>query len=145
MTQSKNEDYEEFSKAVKSIQEILARGVEPWKQVIRDLKSAESEFALKNIREVKKDRLRKKLSTTYEVPDHWQPKEGTMRRFVLNRTIDESGISGTGKIASGVEFMNGKVALCWNGAVNSISVFDNLSQVEQIHGHNGNTVVEWID
>ncbi len=34
-----------------------------------------------------------------------------MRRFQLNRIVDESGVSGTGVVAQGVEFDNGFCAM----------------------------------
>ena len=67
-----------------------------------------------------------------------------MRFFVLNRLEDESGISGTGIVAEGVEFWNGKCALCWKSVpVSSIVIYDNVEDLEHIHGHGGKTVVEW--
>ena len=36
-----------------------------------------------------------------------------MRHFYLDRHEDATGISGTGVVAQGVEFDNGKVALTW--------------------------------
>ncbi len=68
-----------------------------------------------------------------------------MRRFVLNRIEDETGISGTGHIADGVQFDNLKCVLCWRTAISSVAVYDSIEILEDIHGHNGKTVVEWID
>ena len=67
------------------------------------------------------------------------------RRFVLNRTEDETGISGTGLVAEGVMFHNGKCVLCWKTTYNSIAVYDDMQILEKIHGHDGRTVVEWVD
>lgn len=68
-----------------------------------------------------------------------------MRNFFLNRSEDISGVSGTGHIAQGIEFDNGKVALCWLTATSSIAVYDSINHVRIIHGHNGATVIEWVD
>ena len=38
------------------------------------------------------------------------------RAFVLQRNEDETGVSGTGIVAEGVEFSDGTVALRWTSA-----------------------------
>jgi hypothetical protein len=70
-----------------------------------------------------------------------------MRRFELHRNTDFSGISGLGRVASGVEFENGKVVILWHveGKPNSLVVWDSLDDAMEIHGHNGGTEVVWID
>ena len=64
-----------------------------------------------------------------------------MKLFYLNRTEDESGVSGTGRIAQGIVFDNGKVALTWLSDHPSITVYDNIGEVRAIHGHDGKTEV----
>ena len=66
-----------------------------------------------------------------------------MRLFVLRRTDDESGISGIGDVAEGVEFSNGKCALCWTTQYRSVAVYDSIRELESIHGHEGKTMVVW--
>lgn len=61
--------------------------------------------------------------------------------FYLQRIEDESGISGTGRIAQGVIFDNGKVALTWLSEHPSVSMYDNIGDVRTIHGHEGKTEV----
>lgn len=68
-----------------------------------------------------------------------------MQRFYLNRTEDISGISGTGRVAEGVIFQDRKVALHWLGDISSVIIYDNLGDVEKIHGHDGSTTVEMVD
>lgn len=68
-----------------------------------------------------------------------------MRTFNLVRTKDISGISGTGKVAEGVEFDDGQVAICWLSKYHSIGLFDNILCLEKIHGHRGSTRVKWLD
>lgn len=63
------------------------------------------------------------------------------KNFYLKRTEDESGISGTGRIAQGVVFDNGKVALTWLSDHPSVTIYDNLGEVRAIHGHEGKTEV----
>jgi hypothetical protein len=59
------------------------------------------------------------------------------RKFKLVRDDDETGISGTGVVAEGIEFSNGMCAMCWLTAMHSVAVYPNARQLEAIHGHNG--------
>jgi hypothetical protein len=61
--------------------------------------------------------------------------------FYLQRTQDESGISGTGRIAQGIIFDNGKVALTWLSDTPCTGVYDSIGDVRSIHGHEGKTEV----
>ena len=65
----------------------------------------------------------------------------SMKVFYLNRTEDESGISGTGRVAQGFVFDNGKVAVTWLSEHPSVTVYDNIGEVHAIHGHGGKTEV----
>ena len=63
-----------------------------------------------------------------------------MRTFSLERDEDETGISGTGKVAEGVVFTDGVVVIRWVvGEHRSTVVWESLAAVEAIHGHNGKT------
>ncbi len=64
-----------------------------------------------------------------------------MKIFYLKRTEDESGVSGTGRIAQGFIFDNGKVALTWLSEHPSVTVYDSIGEVHAIHGHGGKTEV----
>lgn len=68
-----------------------------------------------------------------------------MRRFVLERDVDESGVSGTGTVAEGVMFSNGKCALSWLTEHTSVAVYDDITTLVAIHGHDGKTVAIWVD
>ena len=68
-----------------------------------------------------------------------------MRRFHLIRDEDLSGVSGTGIVAEGVEFENGKCVICWTSKYHIASIIDNMHTLEKVHGHGGKTHVEWID
>lgn len=63
------------------------------------------------------------------------------RYFKLVRDQDETGISGEGIVAEGVEFSNGMCAMSWLTAMHSVAVYPNVRQLEAIHGHNGRTRV----
>jgi len=69
----------------------------------------------------------------------------TSRRFRLERTEDESGVSGTGIIAEGVEFYHGDCVIGWLTKHKSLGVYRNVKEMMNIHGHNGKTVLVWID
>jgi hypothetical protein len=66
-----------------------------------------------------------------------------MRTFELIRHEDETGVSGTGKVAEGIEFSNGKCAMAWLTAYRSVAVYDNIRELEHIHGHDGKTDIRW--
>lgn len=71
-----------------------------------------------------------------------------IRRFKMIRYDDETGVSGVGVVAYGVQFTNPeKVALQWcvEGKPSSVAVWDALEDVLAIHGHDGRTAIEWID
>lgn len=68
-----------------------------------------------------------------------------MRRFVLARSEDVSGVSGTGVVAEGVEFADGVTVLRWLGDHQSTVVWASIEDALVIHGHDGRTVVEWMD
>ena len=75
-------------------------------------------------------------------------RDNEMRRFVLNGTEDESGISGTRVVAEGVLFSNGECVLHWLTEVSSIALialFCDLDALVLVHGHGGKTQLEWID
>lgn len=66
------------------------------------------------------------------------------RRFVLQRNEDETGISGTGVVAEGIEFSTGWCALSWMTSAHSVGIYPNVKELERIHGHNGRAVVVWL-
>lgn len=81
-----------------------------------------------------------------------------MRKFILYRDTDVTGVSGTGIVAEGVVFSNGKTVVQWVvGEHQSTVVWDAFDDVEAIHGHGGATRVvdkdvldylsfsEWLD
>lgn len=68
-----------------------------------------------------------------------------MRLFKLNRLIDETGISGTGIVAEGVCFSSGMCVLQWLTGTSSIAIYNSIESVEEVHGHGGKTVIEYVD
>jgi len=69
------------------------------------------------------------------------------RRFVLNRIEDETGVSGTGVVAWGVEFPDGVAVLRWNTPWPTSVVWHDrgMAAVDHVHGHNGKTEIMWLD
>lgn len=68
-----------------------------------------------------------------------------MRLFKLVRSEDVSGVSGTGAVAEGVVFTDGTVVLRWLGVRTSTGIYKSLEMMLEVHGHEGATVVEWVD
>ncbi len=62
-----------------------------------------------------------------------------MKIFYLHRVEDESGISGTGRIAQGFVADNGRVALFWLSEHPSVNLYDSVGDIQTIHGHEGKT------
>ena len=67
------------------------------------------------------------------------------RNFVLNRVEDESGVSGTGPVAEGTVYWNGKATLVWRTETSSVAVYDSIEDLERVHGHGGKTKIEWLN
>jgi len=70
-----------------------------------------------------------------------------MRKFVLERIEDVTGISGTGIVAEGIEFSDGVVCLHWTSDwPSSVVHYDRgMESVYHVHGHNGSTKVKFLD
>jgi hypothetical protein len=67
--------------------------------------------------------------------------------FVLRRTEDVTGVSGTGIVADGALFPaagQSKAVVRWRGDRGSTVVWDRIQHVKEIHGHDGRTTVELI-
>ena len=67
------------------------------------------------------------------------------KRFILERIKDISGISGVGKVAEGVKFSDGSVAVRWISAVPSTVIWESVEAAMSVHGHNGGTRIIWAD
>lgn len=67
------------------------------------------------------------------------------RSFTLYRNVDETGVSGTGEIAQGCVFADGKVAMRWKTSTASTTLFDKVEDVLKVHGHGGFTVMIYDD
>lgn len=69
-----------------------------------------------------------------------------MRAFLLVRDEDETGISGTGIVAEGIEFSDGRIAMRWVSSTSRSTVtWDSARDAITIHGHNGKTRMVFSD
>ncbi len=68
-----------------------------------------------------------------------------MRRFVLIRVEDLTGVSGTGEVAEGAVFSSGMAVIHWLREPYAMGVYQTLEDVISIHGHEGRTQLQFID
>lgn len=68
-----------------------------------------------------------------------------MRRFVLERSQDVSGVSGTGQVVEGIQFSDGVVAIRWMVELTSTAIYNSIDELVAIHGHDGATQLVWVD
>lgn len=68
-----------------------------------------------------------------------------LRRFVLDRKVDKTGVSGTGIVAEGVEFSDGTCVMNWLRHTRSTAIYANIKTLEDIHNHGGSSEVRYID
>jgi len=69
-----------------------------------------------------------------------------IRRFVLDRHSDPSGMSGVGDVLEGVEWSDGTISTRWRGEYPSSSNWADLDTFLAVHTHHGTTgAVRWLD
>lgn len=70
-----------------------------------------------------------------------------MKTFYLLRHEDVHGRSGIGVVAEGIIFDSGMAAMTWLSKHSTVTVFDKIKTVKDLHGHEGKTdvVVEGKD
>ena len=68
-----------------------------------------------------------------------------MRRFVLIRAEDLTGVSGTGEVAEGTVFSSGLAVIHWLREPYAMGVYQSLEDVISVHGHEGRTQLQFID
>jgi hypothetical protein len=56
-----------------------------------------------------------------------------------------TGVSGTGLIAQGIEFDSGRCVIEWLTSINSIAIYQSIDDVIAIHGHEGKTIVTYVN
>ncbi len=68
-----------------------------------------------------------------------------IRTFDFIRDVDHSGISGIGKVAEGCRFSDGSAVMRWLTPYRSTVVFDSIDDLIAIHGHHGDSRLEWAE
>jgi hypothetical protein len=70
-----------------------------------------------------------------------------LRRFIVRRDTDVSGVSGTGIVCEGVVFSDGHAAIHWIDSKYpwTTPIPEGVEGVLEVHGHNGKTRVVWVD
>jgi hypothetical protein len=63
--------------------------------------------------------------------------------FHLFRHTDVNGLSGTGVVAVGVVYPNGKAHMQWVSFKSSFEMHDSVEALIDIHGHHGATELIW--
>lgn len=71
--------------------------------------------------------------------------DSNFKRFVLKRLQDVSGVSGTGIVASGIQFSDGTCVLKWLTTTSSIGIYHSVIEMLSIHGHSDSTKIIWLD
>jgi hypothetical protein len=64
-----------------------------------------------------------------------------VKPFYLYRHEDLNGLSGTGVVAVGCQFPNGRIVFQWVTYRSSMEIYDSLENLIEIHGHEGKTEV----
>lgn len=73
-------------------------------------------------------------------------KDTKLKRFVLNRKEDATGVSGTGIVCEGVQFSDGSISARWTDKkLTSVEFHKDIDNFEKIHGHGGKSKVVWLD
>lgn len=73
--------------------------------------------------------------------------------LALTRVTDVTGVSGTGLVATGVVWPDGRAMFRWCGAppaghdrrIQQVCLFDDVAQIDVVHGHDGATRVQTRD
>jgi hypothetical protein len=70
-----------------------------------------------------------------------------VRRFVLDRKEDITGVSGTGVVAEGVLFSDDVAVVRWVSAFPTSVVWHDrgMDSIYAVHGHGGHTEIVWLD
>lgn len=66
------------------------------------------------------------------------------RRFHLNRVVDESGMSGLGRVSEGVVLPNGLAVMWWVVPPHSVQIYPDIEALHFIHKHGGKNTTELV-
>jgi hypothetical protein len=62
-------------------------------------------------------------------------RKSKLRHFHLQRVVDETGMSGTGRVAEGVQLPNGVAAMWWLVPEYGVSIYKSVKELHRIHKH----------
>ncbi len=103
-------------------------------------------------RETKRETQDSAYSKLTKIVAEWKTYERMMevwrdntRRFILVRNEDATGISGTGVVAHGIQWLNGEMVLHWPSRGGTTAFYKSADQLIAIHGHDGKTLIQWLD
>ena len=68
-----------------------------------------------------------------------------LRRFILVRSEDVTGASGTGNVAEGTVFSSGRAVINWLKEPFAMGIYQTIEDVILVHGHEGRTQIRFID
>ena len=84
-------------------------------------------------------------SGIYQTETEDKDRQLGMRRFLLVRERDITGVSGTGIVAEGAEFTSGLAVMRWLREPYAVGLFQSVTDLIAIHGHEGATHIHFID
>jgi hypothetical protein len=67
------------------------------------------------------------------------------RRFYIQRDVDVTGASGTGRVADGVLWSDGSASVRWRGEHASVVFWDRFESALWVHLHGGASRIVWLD
>lgn len=69
------------------------------------------------------------------------------KRFYMNRSKDETGVSGTGRVLEGILTASGKIIVEWKFPYHTIGIYNSLEEFKFIHqkSHPNSSKLVWID
>lgn len=65
------------------------------------------------------------------------------RLFHLQRSVDVTGLSGTGRVAEGCVWPDGSASVWWHGEAKSVVYWPRITHAKRVHGHGGATQFVW--
>lgn len=140
----------EYKPVKTRIKKIKQASYDPEALSVQNTKIAKEIVALvrKSYKEAKKDPVSDVFPLCDNQPQNSKTPKAKLsnaRLFVLRRIEDASGVSGTGIVAEGTEYSNGKITLHWLSHLGTIAVYDSMVVLTTLHGHDGKTVVEYME
>lgn len=81
----------------------------------------------------------------YQTETEKDERQLSMRRFLLVRERDLTGVSGIGIVAEGAEFTSGLTVMRWLREPYAVGVFQSVADLIAVHGHEGATHIRFID